>query len=108
MQVNVWAELAITAIAVLLGGGGVAALVRSRSFQQSLDSFATTNSEYRESLVFEQQQRSKDREFFLNKLHQQELDCSNQIAELRGQIKTYESGLAERLVAAVVGALNKE
>jgi hypothetical protein len=106
------AVLAVLVIAATIGAAfavmrakGITA--KNQELESSLSMFSLTNNEYREHIEFLNAERVREREEFFEKLHQQELTYSREIAELRGQISVYESGLAERLVGAVVKAISE-
>lgn len=109
-----WFQIAAAAFGIAgLAGGTIGALLARASrgqldsLKDSVEVFTAANEGLRQQLDHERDERKLEALGFTEKLHAQELQCASDISELRGQIKTYESGLAERLVGAVVGALKE-
>jgi hypothetical protein len=108
-------EVVVLVLGVASLFGAAFAVLRSKTIttsnehlQKSVESISGANDELREQIDFVRVERLRERDDFTQKLHEQELRCSSEIAELRGQVKTYESGLAERLVKAVVEAIQSK
>lgn len=104
---------AVLGVAGLAGGAFGALLARASRAQveglrESVEVFTVANGELRQQVDHERDERKLEALGFTERLHAQELECKGEISRLQGRVDTYESGLAERLIAAVVGAMTKE
>lgn len=100
---------AVGLLVLLIGAfAAVSALSKARGIEASVDLLTTANDGLREANADLERQIDNDRAEFRDRLHTQELDCSTQIAELRGRISALTNGIATEIVDAVLLELRKE